>query len=465
MFHNVSLPATLLTLLVACSTAQAQPPATGADWALERLTTNDGKQFAGLIESESPSSVELAEVRRFPGKPMNLVVRTIDRKDILSWQRLPLNEQMQLRQRIEQFRYRADIEALRMNDVSLSAERRGGIDYWTYRGQWLSLESTTDEATTRRAIVRIEQVLLAYRQMLPPRFTPQRRLEIMLFGLTEQYQSYLNGLGLQINNPAFFVANFNLVAAGCDINRFAAELAQVRRDHHALLEELEAQSTATPGQLKQLNDDLRAGGVSEADRQKILKAEQRKRTEQRDELKHAIAELDRKNAARFKDVAGRMFTRLYHEAFHAYLENYVFPQQQFNVPRWLNEGLAQTFESGFVEADSLRIDAPNATVLAALQKDLKTEEPLALASLLEADSRTFLATHQTGGVSRLYLYSWGLAYYLTFVEPLVSTKAFEQYVNASADFASPVERFENFVGQPLDEFEPRWRAAMAKLKP
>ena len=44
-----------------------------------------------------------------------------------------------------------------------------------------------------------------------------------------------------------------------------------------------------------------------------------------------------------------MFRRLAHEAFHAYLETYVYPRQAYDVPRWLNEGLAQTFEAGLLE--------------------------------------------------------------------------------------------------------------------
>ena len=37
---------------------------------------------------------------------------------------------------------------------------------------------------------------------------------------------------------------------------------------------------------------------------------------------HAI---ETSNAAQFDLVTGEMFSRLYHEAFHAYLENFVYP--------------------------------------------------------------------------------------------------------------------------------------------
>ena len=45
-----------------------------------------------------------------------------------------------------------------------------------------------------------------------------------------------------------------------------------------------------------------------------------------------------------------MFARAYHESFHAYLENYVYPHDHYDVPRWLNEGLAVMMEGGILDA-------------------------------------------------------------------------------------------------------------------
>ena len=64
-----------------------------ADWALERVTLEDGKQYQGLVKSESKSSIEFVEVHRPRGKPMFLVVRPIDRKAIASLDRLDAAEQ------------------------------------------------------------------------------------------------------------------------------------------------------------------------------------------------------------------------------------------------------------------------------------------------------------------------------------------------------------------------------------
>ena len=161
-----------------------------------------------------------------------------------------------------------------------------------------------------------------------------------------------------------------------------------------------------------------------------------------------------------------MVTRLAHEAFHAYLETFVYPRRVYDVPRWLNEGLAQTFEAGLLEADTLRIDTPNAAALARLQSDLRGASPLELADLLNAGSETFLSAHAADAqaASRMYYYSWGLAYYLAFEQGVFGTPQFDAYLNPAEGGKSAVERFERLVGKSLPEFQVEWRAAMLNLK-
>ena len=231
---------------------------------------------------------------------------------------------------------------------------------WQYQGEWFSLESTADEEMTRRSIVRIEQLFTAYRQILPPRLVPQTRLQIRLFGETAEYRQFLGGRGLDLQNPAFFAADFNLVAAGSDMNRFVAERGRVRREHQQLREEYARLLADTPGRVKELNEELRKAGVSSEERQKISVAEQRKWKDEFATLEAQIKAAERRNDNRFQEVTGEMFGRLAHESFHAYLENFVYPRLSSEVPRWLNEGLAQTFEAGLLDGDSLRVDAPDA---------------------------------------------------------------------------------------------------------
>jgi len=447
------------------STAPAAPESPAAAWKLERVTLADGKAYEGLVTDERPAEIEFIEVHQPAGKPMYLVVRSIDRKSIGTWTRLPPEQRADLATRIEGFRHRARIEARRMEDLRLVAIRRDRTVSWQYQGDWFSLESTADEQMTRQSIVRIEQLFTAFRQILPPRLVPQTRLQIRLFGDTSEYRQFLGGRGLDMQNPAFFAADFNLVAAGSDMNRFVDELTRVRRKHQELRQKYNRMLAETPMRLKEFNESLRKAGRTDEERQKISVAEQRKWKDEVATLEARIKAAERRNASRFQEVTGEMFGRLAHESFHAYLENFVYPRSSSEVPRWLNEGLAQTFEAGLLDGDSLRVDAPGARILARLKSDLAGPNPLPLAELLTADSNQFISTHRGDAAqsSRLYLYSWGLAYFLDFEQPLLGTKELERYVSLDPTGQSEIERFETLVGMPLPEFQERWRGVMLGL--
>ena len=68
------------------------------------------------------------------------------------------------------------------------------------------------------------------------------------------------------------------------------------------------------------------------------------------------------NEAAFERATRQLFQTLYHEAFHAYVGNFVYPPAGKDhpdcpgeLPRWLNEGMAQVFETAIFEAGELRI--------------------------------------------------------------------------------------------------------------
>lgn len=477
-FHMKTLPAMGLAGMLLATALLADAPAGqeatkgsdaptrgAADWPLERVTLTDGKVYQGLIAAQRPSTIEFIEVHRPPGKPMFLVVRPIARKMIAQWERLAPEEQQALRAKLDEHRRRALIEGRRMEDLALTETRVDGRLLWNYRGYWFTLESTADEQMTRRVIVRLDQLFRAYRQLLRPRLPAPERVHIKVFGAREEYLAALDELGLAIDNPAVFLADKNLILAGSEMNRFAAELAQVGREHRQVKQQIDAQLADAPARLKQLGEDLKTNGVPTAQRMRILVAEHKKWDDLRKAAQRKIAALDRKNSAKFHEVAGQMFARLGHEAFHAYLETHVYPRNAYDVPRWLNEGLAQTFEAGLLEADSLRVDTPNAAALEQLQSDLRGETRLELADLLVAGGQTFLSAHAGAqAASRAYYYSWGLAYYLAFDQGVLGSEGFDEYLSPTANGKSAIERFERLVGMPLDAFESRWREAMLGLK-
>jgi len=137
----------------------------------------------------------------------------------------------------------------------------------------------------------------------------------------------------------------------------------------------------------------------------------------------------------------------------------------YDIPSWLNEGLAQLFEQGQLDSDSLRLDRPDPKALKRLQHDLRGKRPLRLADLLRARQEAFLVMHGPGRTSssRHYLYSWGVVYYLTVHRSLLTRQALDQYVDRRADRPDPIKRFERLVGMPLAKFEREWRAEMLAL--
>lgn len=242
----------------------------------------------------------------------------------------------------------------------------------------------------------------------------------------------------------------------------AQNLANVQGKNAATRKKLDDLTKELPLQLQKAAQDFTQQGRSPEDVKKLVTLLQTGLKRELNQLQNDLQTAERKNSQQFETFTRAMFQRLYHEAFHAYLENFVFPAADFDVPRWLNEGLAQVFEEGILEVGTLRLDIPSEKRLQALQKDLREQPRLPLAELLNSEPRRFLVAHEDQALAseRLYLYSWGLAHYLVIREPVLQGKALSKYVEKSQAASSQQQRFEEMMGQPLDEFEKKWCAAM-----
>ncbi|MCE9557146.1 MAG: hypothetical protein K8T91_27680 [Planctomycetes bacterium] len=465
------MKAALVVLLVCVFPigASAQPPRgglngiDGSGWALEHVACRDGRTFSGLIRHENDRQIELVEVGRQPGRPMNLLVRPIKSAEIIKIDRLSKADRELLRQRIDAFRNRVGILAALIDDVRLSQQRKNGNVTWHYTGPWFTLESWADEQLTREAIVRIEQTFAAYRTILTPRRDAPRPLRIELVGSVHQFRDLLAAAGLNINSSAFFDPRQNLIVAGGDLATFTKRLKEARAHHADLKKQVSEDSTRADQLAQELNKALESQGADPEKRRQVVNAARAQFQKQRQTLLRQISQAEQKNS----EMYYRQFTRLYHEAFHAYLDNYVFDPQDYEVPRWLNEGWAQIFEAGLLDVNTLRIDAPRADLLSGLAADLRGESPLRLADVLMTPTTDYVSDHQaaTANVARLYRASWGLAWYLTFERQLLGTPEMEGYLRRDGGEKRPIERFEKLVGQKLPAFEAQWRERMLELTP
>jgi len=430
-------------------------------WTAERVGLLDGRGYEGFIESEDDDWVHLMLIQRPSGRPTYLVIRTFDRASVAAVVRLPPDQRAKVREWIDQFRNRARIEAGRMEAVRLETVAEDGDRYHRYRGRWFTLDSTADQPTTRRIIVRIEQVFTAYRQVLAPRGDAPRPLRLVVLSSMEEYHAYLDRLGLKVQNPACFIPDRNLVVAGSELARYAVEMAKVNQRHDQLRDELQRLEKDLSARLEKIGRQLQQEGAPKSEIAKLLLREKRKFEEQVQQKRTELSRCDRENAQAFQNVTAQMFARLYHEAFHAFLQNYVYPDRSYDVPRWLNEGLAVVLEGGLLEADMLRVDAPNREALRRLQADLGTANPLPLTALFAAGPQAFV---RAPDADRYYAHSWGLAYYLTFQRHLLDSPALEQYVQRLPENLPPAERFQKLVGTPPVEFEKEWREYILQLR-
>jgi hypothetical protein len=433
-------------------------------WRFETVKRKDGTVHQGLIQAEGRDEIELVEILRPPGRPMFAVVRPVATDDIAAIQRLDEPQRKQLLERIAGFRLRARIEAGRMQDVDLRQETVDHSLRWVYDGDWFRLESTADEEMTRRSVVRIEQIFRAYRQILPPRVEPSSRLRIELLGAMEDYRRRLHESGFQIVNPAFFSSAENRIVAGSDLNAYTERLSRTRMHHAEVRRQYRLLQETFPANLAAVLDQLRRNGFSDAEIE--LESRLRRAAWQRehDAALAKIAVVERQNQARFAEVTQQMFARLYHEAFHAYVENYVYSDPRHPLPRWLNEGLAQIFETAQLDGDTLRIDVPDVARLRPLQRDLAAPQPPRLVEMLDAPDDRFLDSHRGDIAGQLYLVAWGVAYYLTYEQNLLGGQRLDEYVANPENFGA-IARFTRLIDMPLPKFEAAWRNAMLDLKP
>jgi hypothetical protein len=462
--------ASLLGSQVKILGAQSQPESEVEDrWAMERVTLNDGRSYRGLIKSVGDDRIEFADIRRMPGQKMFVTILSLDRPAIVRVERLEEAQRQELADRIKQFSSRAQFEVGRMENILLTSQGTGESRRLVYRGEWFEFESTADGQVTRQFIVRLEQMFMAFRQLLPPKRTtaPQQPLRIILFGTLAGYQQHLRAHQITLRNPAYFLAAQRLVVVGSDVRQIADQHAILLRKHSELRQKLSVERSEQDFLLANLETQFKSNKGTDAQWKPIAAAARAKLAKQQNERLSEMNIADRNNDHNLTEEVDQTLARLYHETFHAYLDDYVYPEKTSAVPRWLNEGLAQIFEAGLLEADTLRIDAPAADRLARLQADLRGPQPLRLADLLLADQKAFLVPHSDSVQTsqQHYLYSWGLAWYLTFDQSLLGTKTLDRYVALDSSQLEPIPRFEQLVGQSLSDFESNWRKAMLELKP
>ena len=470
---NRQLKYKLLTfvLIITGMVSHAQEPNSGINesWAMDVLVLSNGKKLSGLLVSESQLAIDFVEIHRPIGKPMYLVIRTISKKRVLKTEQITSEARKQLSQKVTLFRNRTRIEAMQLESVRFQIIQRDNKTWRLYDNLWFRLETTLEDPVARKIVVRLEQIFLALRYALPPDASLKNSpVLFQIYGSNRGYIAALKTEKIKLANPAFYEPVSNRIVAGSTLNELLQDISNARSKHQALQTKLQQWDTQLEEQLTKREASLVQQGVTKKQRNKALLSIRTRWNKQKRGMKQSLDKANRDNQEALARELDKLTRQLFHEAFHAYLQNTVYPTEQYSIPSWLNEGLAQVFETVMIEANQMRIDAPDPVRLAALQKELRRLGGISLAELLQADQEKFTALHSAQHSAKLqvdkhYLLAWGLAYYIAFEKPLLQSKAMKQYAKKTEKEKQPIEQFEAFVGMPLATFEKQWKAAMLNL--
>ena len=433
-----------LLALVACF--QTQP---SAAWALDEIRLANGATLRGLILDDSAAGVRFQVIRQTPGKPTVTLTTFAFRADVAATKKLSEAERDVLREKVAALDPRGTGERGRMEALDLKpAEwlgRPGGAK--RYDSDQFAIVSPAAEEVTRRAAVRLEQIFTAYARFLPPRFPVAKPTTVLLAQDQSEFAALLGPAHANLLNPAVFEPRANRIVLRTDLRRLGTELTAARlhnMQQFAALEKYE-------GDLKKLYRQR-----SELERHLEPLAKDRKRLN--------MAEVA--NDAAFDKATLRPFAVLYHEAFHAYAGNFVYPPAAptGELPRWLNEGLAQLFETAILEAGELRVGHADPDRLMRAQALAKNGGLLAPGELLALGQDAFLVAHagQRTNTDRAYLTAWAVAFHLTFEKRLPGTPAFDAFV-AAGKGPDAASAFAKLVGRELPDYAQELAEYLARL--
>jgi hypothetical protein len=389
----------------------------GGRWEMEQVELlregQPNQLLRGLIVEESDSQLEFAEVVRPAGKPMYVVIRPVEREQIVSLKRLSATAKTELADKLQRFRFQARFEAGAREDVTLhEAGKR-----FHYEGPWFSLQSSSDELSTRLIIVRLEQIFRAFRQILPPQREPSRTLMVQMHGSEQEYRAFLADQKLEVAAPAFFSTQKNLVSVACELSQCVERFELAQSQLIAAEKDLVRQEKHFRNRLQQTQQEMKDAGFSRDDLEAESAARQAAWNRERAATVAELIKARRGNESRFQAATQTIFRRLFHEGLHAYLANYIAADAA-PLPAWVHEGLAQIFETGQLDGETLRIDAPDPQLLRDLQILLKTRKPAELLRPLVVRRQPWLSHDRDKSLSRgeEYIAAWGLCWYLLFDE-------------------------------------------------
>ena len=458
--------------------AEPSPGLAIAPWKLESIKLHDGRRLEGLIVEPAAAGglrdplapIGFVQIVQPPGRAMELITwAPINATRIAAIVRLPDADHALLAQRVDAFRNRRGRQHAAETAVTLLRDDED--EPWRYAGRWFTIDSTADPSLTRKAVVLLEQVFTALEALVPPAVPAGEEvapLRVTLCGTASEYRAVQESLGIEAEHPAFYLPARGLLVAGSDM---PAMIEQERNaaDSLAITErEISDRDRTFETEVRRLAGDLEKQGMPAGKRAEIVQLARNRWQREREAMLTQVATARRDNAARVADARRAFAARLTHEAWHAYADRRLVGSGRRPLPLWLDEGLAQVFETAPLEAGELRLDAPDPSRLKALQELLAGRDAPPLVDLLRAGQGQFLVGHAGGrkASQQSYLMAWGLAFHLAILEPVLAPTSLAAICEpvAGGDESARVLEFERLVGMPIEEFDTAWRRRMLGVR-
>ncbi|MBA2115944.1 DUF1570 domain-containing protein [Bremerella alba] len=456
------LTAAAMSLMTLPLLAQPQDPL--RDQSTDILELKDGTELRGMLLEESPRGLEFLEINRPPGKPMFAVIHTISTSKQKRLEKVTGDDRQRLEKLVERLSNHTQIRAAAKDSLQLKRVKSSLLETdqaWEYQGDRFVLLSPLNEDMTRTFAVRVDQIFQAFEHWLPPKQKPSSPIQIVLFYSIDSYSAYLKKIGLQIDNPAVYVPHTNQVLIGSNLGSFLARLDVARVRHDAILAQWSEREKKLPDDLNQLAKRLKDAGWSPD--AVITEVQTRREAWQRDfkKTQGQIRVVDRRNQAMLDALMNQATQHLCHESFHAYVENYLYPQDQYEVPIWLNEGLAQLFEHAQFENGTFRIDLPPKEILASLKARLDQDNGMSLQRILQTEAGSFILFENLHEGRLDYDVAWGLAWYLVFQKQLFAPGSLDRYVHQRN---LPAPSVEETFGESVSRVQAEWVTFIRQLE-
>lgn len=440
-----------LTIAVLCCLApsgSAQEKAGERQHAFDQLVLHNGSRMEGLVIEEASSEIRFQFLVSKPGVRTLVFEVTYDRSEVASISKAKEPGRTLAKHLINSIETnkKREVEKTRQLSLRNTLWIDGSGSALQYQGPYFELLSNGKESLVRLVAVKLEEIFGAYVRTLGQRHQPKTPVRIILFHSLAEYRSWQQKKAIAILNPAVYDAKANEILIGSDLENQTKQFDELLRKHKQ--------------QLKELNDQKKLIVKHYSGQPPPLL------TKQVQQLNYQLNTLHTENEATYAKIEAEFFAVLYHEAFHAYLDQWVFPSSLNHVPRWLNEGLAQIFENAFVEVDELRIGRIDEKRLLEIQDEIRRGRFMTIREILLAPPQQFFVRHtqESFEADRQYNASWALSHFLTYELRLLGSPALEEFVKEPAN-GNEVKRFEKLVSMPLEQCEQRWKDYLLRLRP